>query len=188
MKYILIIISTFIILVMVWCTSDVVTDNTQTINFLNYTMNISTWYKISDKNNIIDERIVRKIIAVYYHENNTTSFAENIVISQDSLTPRASLEDYVQAAIGWISYTRWKYQSINFQKWSLNCSNIEIPTIMNTFSIYRVPVNSSPETIYFIQYFIHNVDDIIVVSASTSNEENLETIKNNIKTLSCSSL
>jgi hypothetical protein len=43
---------------------------------------------------------------VYYNPPSSLSFSDNIIISQDSLTPRASLDDYVQAAIGGIAYTR----------------------------------------------------------------------------------
>jgi hypothetical protein len=55
---------------------------------------------------VIDNRIAKKVLALYYKNNSSFDFADNIIISQDTLTPRASLEDYVQASIGGISYTR----------------------------------------------------------------------------------
>ena len=69
-------------------------------------MNISTDYKLSNKNKLLDERISDKVLVIYNKSLSSLDFSDNIIISQDSLTPRASLEDYVQAAIGGISYTR----------------------------------------------------------------------------------
>jgi hypothetical protein len=56
---------------------------------------------------------------------------------------------------------------------------------MNTFSIYRTPLNTSPETLYFAQYFVHHNGEIIIISASTNQENILPTLKNTLKTLAC---
>ncbi len=185
-KYIIVLVSLCFAVIMVWCTSDTTTDTTQTIAFSNYNMKIDTWYLLWNKDAVIDNRIAKKVLAVYYRQNSTLSFSDNIIISQDTLTPRASLEDYVQAAIWGISYTWWKYESIDFQKWTLVCSTTTIPTIMNTFSIYRTPVNSTPETLYFVQYFIHRDDEVIVVSASTNDQDTVSSLQTTLQTLSCS--
>ncbi len=187
-KYIIVLVSLCFAVIMVWCTSDTTTDTTQTIAFSNYNMKIDTWYLLWNKDAVIDNRIAKKVLAVYYRQNSTLSFSDNIIISQDTLTPRASLEDYVQAAIWGISYTWWKYESIDFQKWTLVCSTTTIPTIMNTFSIYRTPVNSTPETLYFVQYFIHRDDEVIVVSASTNDQDTVSSLQTTLQTLSCSTL
>jgi hypothetical protein len=185
MKYIVMIAYTFLIFMVVWCTSDITPDPTQTITFSNYRMNISTGYQLWNKDTIIDNRIAKKVLAVYHMNWSSLDFSDNIIISQDSLTPRASLDDYVQAAIGGIVYTRWKYVSLSFDKSTLSCNWKTIPTIMNTFSIYRTPLNTSPETLYFAQYFVHNNGEIVIISASTNQEDTLSTLKTTLKTLAC---
>jgi len=171
--------------IVVWCTSDGSTDSSQTINFSNYYMNISTDYKLSNKNKLLDERISDKVLVIYNKSLSSLDFSDNIIISQDSLTPRASLEDYVQAAIGGISYTRWKYISLSFDTSTLSCQWNNIPTIINTFSLYRTPLNGVPETLYFVQYYVHNNGEIIIISASTNQEENVSSLKTTLKTLAC---
>ncbi len=185
MKYIVMIACTFLMFIIVWCTSDITPDPTQTIAFSNYRMNISTDYQLWNKDTIIDNRIAKKVLAVYHKNWSSLDFSDNIIISQDSLTPRASLEDYVQAAIGGIVYTRWKYTSLSFDTSTLSCKGKIVPTIMNTFSIYRAPTNSIPETLYFAQYFVHNDDEIVIISASTNQEDILPTLKTTLKTLAC---
>lgn len=185
MKYIVMIACTFLMCIVVWCTSDITPDPTQTIAFSNYHMNISTGYQLWNKDTIIDNRISKKVLAVYHMNWSSLDFSDNIIISQDSLTPRASLDDYVQAAIGGIVYTRWKYASLSFDKSTLSCKWKTIPTIMNTFSIYRTPLNTSPETLYFAQYFVHNNGEIVIISASTNQEDTLPTLKTTLKTLAC---
>ncbi len=186
MKYIITIVSICFLFMMVWCTSSTTANPTQTIDFLNYNLQISTGYQLWDKNNLIDSRIWKKIIAIYHTSLSSLWFSDNIIISQDTLTPRTSLEDYVQASIGGIAYTWWQYKSLSFEKWTLNCNGGTIPTIMNTFSIYRTPLNSSSETLYFAQYFIHNKEQIIIISSSTNNEDTLPSLTSMLKTLSCS--
>jgi hypothetical protein len=56
---------------------------------------------------------------------------------------------------------------------------------MNTFSIYRTPLNTSPETLYFAQYFVHNDGEIVIISASTNEEDTLPSLKTTLKTLAC---
>jgi len=185
MKYIVMIACIFLMFMIVWCTSDITADPTQTIAFSNYRMNISTGYQLGNKDTIIDNRIAKKVLAVYHMNWSSLDFSDNIIISQDSLTPRASLDDYVQAAIGGIVYTRWKYTSLSFDKSTLSCKWTTIPTIMNTFSIYRTPLNTSPETLYFAQYFVHNNGEIIIISASTNEEDTLPSLKTTLKTLAC---
>lgn len=184
-KYIISLICLCFAITVVWCTSDITTDMTQTVSFSNYSIKISTWYLLWNKDAVIDKRIAKKVLAVYYRQDSTLSFSDNIIVSQDTLTPRASLEDYVQAAIWGISYTWWKYESIDFQKLDLICNNATIPTIMNTFSIYRAPTNTAPETLYFVQYFVHHDDEIIVVSASTNNQDTVSSLQTTLQTLSC---
>lgn len=187
MKYIIIFVNICFVFIMVWCTSSTIADPTQTISFLNYHLQIWTWYQLWDKNAVIDSRISKKVIAIYNTSSSVLWFSDNIIISQDTLTPRASLEDYVQSSIGGIAYTWWQYKSIGFEKWTINCNNTNIPTIMNTFSIYRTPLNSSPETLYFAQYFIHNKEQIIILSSSTNEQDKLTSLKTMLSTLGCSS-
>lgn len=187
-KYMMILVSVCVAVIMVWCASDTTTDITQTIAFSNYNMKIATWYLLWNKDAIIDNRIAQKVLAVYYRQDSMLSFSDNIIISQDTLSPRASLEDYVQAAIWGISYTWWKYESIEFKKWIITCNTKTIPTIMNTFSIYRTPINATAETLYFVQYFMHHDDVIIVVSASTNNQDILSSLQSTLQTLSCNPL
>jgi hypothetical protein len=75
------------------------------IEFLYYRMSITTDYVVSDKLDIVDGRISDKIVSLYKRPSSLTKFSDNIIISQDKLTPNASLEDYVQASIGGIVNT-----------------------------------------------------------------------------------
>ncbi len=185
MKYIVALFGICLMFVIVWCTSDTLTEATQTIAFSNYRMSISTGFLLWNKDTVIDNRIAKKVLALYYKNWSSLDFADNIIISQDNLTPRASLEDYVQASIGGISYTRWKYASLSFDKSTISCNGKMIPAIMNTFSIYRTPTNSDPETLYFAQYFIQNNDEVIIISANTNQQDILSSLITMIKTLSC---
>jgi hypothetical protein len=185
MKYIAALFGMCLMFVVVWCTSDVATEATQTIAFSKYHMNISTGFLLWNKDTVIDNRVSKKVLALYYKNWSSLDFADNIIISQDTLTPRTSLEDYVQASIGGISYTRWKYASLSFDKSTISCNGKTIPAIMNTFSIYRTPTNSTPETLYFVQYFIQNNDEIIIASANTNQQDMLSSLTSMLKTLSC---
>ena len=185
MKYIYLILYLSFFLVIVWCTSDVIEKPIQTITFADYNMNIFTGYQLSNKESLIDNRISQKVLAVYRQNWPSLNFSDNIIISTDNLTPRASLDDYVQASIGGIVYTRWKYASLSFDKSILSCNWKNIPTVINTFSIYRTPLNDPPETLYFAQYFVHNDDEIVIVSASTNQEDTLSSLKTMFKTLAC---
>ena len=109
-------------------------DTSQIISFSSYKMDITNNYTQNSVDERIDPRIAWKIISLYVNRS-WEWYEDNIVISLDKLSPSASLEDYVQAAIGVMSYTRWKYQSLAYQKNNLTCQALTIPTVSNTFSI-----------------------------------------------------
>lgn len=68
----------------------------------------------------------------------------------------------------------------------MNCSALTIPTITNTFSILRMaPSTNSSETIYFVQHYIHKLSEVVTISASTSNKDNVTTLQEMIGTISC---
>lgn len=161
--------------------------NTQNISFSDYNINISTDYITQDTENLIDTRISNHILWVY-SKVDSLNFADNIIISQDKVSPSISLDDYVQAAIWGIEYTRGKYTSLNFHKDTIQCNNTTLPTIMNTFSIYRITPKWENETLYFIHYYIHRLDQIITISASTKDENNLSSIEDMIWTTSCNTI
>ena len=160
-------------------------DSPQTISFSSYQMNIATHYLENNVSERVDPRVAGKITALYTAPTGN-GYEDNMVISTDSLTPNASLEDYVQAAIGGMAYTRSQYKSISFQKGTMNCSALTIPTITNTFSILRMaPSTNSSETIYFVQHYIHKLSEVVTISASTSNKDNVTTLQQMISTISC---
>ncbi len=157
----------------------------QTISFSSYIMNIDKQYIQWIVGEWVDPRVSSRVIALYSLPLQEW-FSDNIVISNDKLSPNASLEDYVQASIGGMSYTRWQYKSIDFQKWVMTCNALTIPTITNTFSIYRLaPTNNSSETLYFVQHYIHRLSEVITISASTSNKDNVTTLQHMMSTISC---
>ena len=85
-----------------------------------------------------------------------------------------------------MSYTRGKYKSLNFQKGNLNCRALTIPTITNTFSINRIaPTTNSSEIIYFVQFYAHKLSEVVTVSASTSNKDNVTSLQQMMTTISC---
>lgn len=160
-------------------------DSTKTISFSSYQMNIATTYLENNVGERVDPRVSSKVISLYSAPTGWW-YEDNIVISSDKLSPNASLEDYVQASIGGMSYTRWQYKSINFQKWTMNCSALTIPTITNTFSILRLaPSTNSSETLYFVQHYIHRLSEVVTISASTSNKDNVTTLQHMMNTISC---
>jgi hypothetical protein len=67
----------------------------------------------------------------------------------------------------------------------MTCKWKNIPSITNIFSIYRTPPDSTPETLYFVQYFVHHNGQVVIVSSSTNKEENINSIVSSINTLSC---
>lgn len=160
-------------------------DSTKTISFSSYQMNIATTYLENNVGERVDPRVSSKVMSLYSAPTGWW-YEDNIVISSDKLSPNASLEDYVQASIGGMSYTRWQYKSINFQKWTMNCSALTIPTITNTFSILRLaPSTNSSETLYFVQHYIHRLSEVVTISASTSNKDNVTTLQHMMSTISC---
>lgn len=162
-------------------------DKDQTISFSSYLMNIDSNYISWAVGEWVDPRVSNKIIALYSLPLQE-GFLDNIVISQDKLAPNASLEDYVQASIGGMVYTRWQYKSLDFKKKSLNCSALTIPVITNTFSITRIaPTTNSAEIIYFVQWYLHKISDVTTISASTSNKDNVTSLQQMIETISCNS-
>lgn len=168
-----------------WTSNTTETNTTQDISFSSYVFTIPNSYSSGEVSNRVDSRIVKKIIAVYSSFQGD-GFYDNIVISSDKLVPNASLEDYVQAGIGWMAYTRWQYKSIKFEKSTLNCSALSIPKITNTFSIYRIaPTTNSSETLYFVQTYLHRLSEVITISASTSNKDNVTTLQDMMNTISC---
>lgn len=168
-----------------WSSDNSDTNTNQNISFASYVFTIPNSYTSWIVSDQVDSRIAKKIIAVYSSLQGE-GFYDNIVISSDKLAPNASLEDYVQAGIGWMAYTWWQYKSINFEKSKLNCSALTIPKITNTFSIYRIaPTNNSSETIYFVQTHLHKLSEIITISASTSNKDNVTTLQQMMSTISC---
>lgn len=74
-------------------------DSSQTISFSSYQMNIATNYLENNIGERVDPRVAGKITALYTAPTGN-GYEDNMVISTDKLTPNASLEDYVQAAIG----------------------------------------------------------------------------------------
>lgn len=169
-----------------WETTDN-SSNTQRISFSDYTINISPEYIAQSKDNLIDTRISDHVLWVY-SKIDPINFSDNIIISQDKVSPSISLDDYVQASIGGIEYTWGKYTSLSFKKDTIQCNNTEIPTIINTFSIYRVTPTWEAETLYFVHYYIHRLDEVITISASTKNEDSVSNLKNMIWTTSCNTL
>ena len=160
-------------------------DTSQIISFSSYQMDITNSYTEKKVDERVDPRVAGKIISLYVAPTGW-GYDDNVVISTDKLSPNASLEDYVQASIGGMSYTRGKYKSLNFQKGSLNCSALTIPTITNTFSINRIaPTTNSSETIYFVQYYAHKSSEVVTVSASTSNKDNVTSLQQMMATISC---
>ena len=160
-------------------------DTSQIISFSSYKMDITNNYTQNSVDERIDPRIAWKIISLYVNRS-WEWYEDNIVISLDKLSPSASLEDYVQAAIGGMSYTRWKYQSLAYQKNNLTCQALTIPTVSNTFSISRIsPANNTVETLYFVQFYIHKLSEIVTISASTSNKDNVTLLQQMMATISC---
>lgn len=168
-----------------WCTSSSApSDFWQKITFADYTMSIESGYQLSDPHDSIDHKLTDKIIAVYT-KSQSDKFFDNIIISQDTLTPRASLEDYVQASIWGIAYTRGQYKSIALQTATLPCGKNTLPTVMNTFSIHRTLPSSVWETLYFVQYFLHYGTDVTIISLGSSQEDTVSTMQDMVKTISC---
>lgn len=150
-------------------------------------MDITSRYSEKAVDERVDPRVAGKVISLYSARTGEW-YEDNIVISVDKLSPNASLEDYVQAGIGGMAYTRWKYQSLNFKKGHLNCEALTIPTLMNTFSISRIaPTTNSSELLYFVQYYIHKLSEIVIISASTSNKDNVTHLQQMMATISCNS-
>lgn len=170
-----------------WCTSEKsIAPTTQNISFLTYSMDVPMDFVAKPKEDVVDPRVMKKIVSVYQNSNSSLVFADNVIISQDTLTPRISLEDYVQAAIGGIAYTRWQYKSISFSKSTRICHKKEIPTIKNIFSIYRTAsLTNEAETLYFVQYFVHNNEEVVAVSFSTNDETKIDTFSPLLDTMSC---
>ncbi len=75
-----------------------------------------------------------------------------------------------------------------FQKDTIPCNNTSIPTIINSFSIYRITPQGDAETLYFVHYYIHRLDEVITISASTNTEKTLSSLEDMMKTTSCNTL
>lgn len=161
------------------------TDQTQAIHIGDYTLSLGWDWKEQDTQQWIDQHMSNTIVSLYSRPS-TAWYQDNIIITQDKLAPNASLEDYVQAGIGGIAYTRSQYTSLHFDKSTLQCQALNIPTISNVFSIYRVsPHTHTAETIYFIQRYLHKLGEVITISASTSNKENVTSIRKMLDAISC---
>lgn len=184
MKHLSVLFSLIVSLLLVGCTSSS-ESTTQRITFSAYQLDIPLSYYRTEVADWVDPRIAPKIHSLYttvLHDG----FQDNLIISQDTLHPSASLEDYVQASIGGMSYTWSKYQSLDFQTNSLTCTALTIPMISVSFRIERLaPGSTSPHTLYFTQLYLHKVSEIITVSASTASESSLSDLESMMQTIAC---
>lgn len=168
-----------------WNTS--VPNNIQTIVFDDYTMTIDQSYQKITHENIIDQRIQNRVIATYtipwYQDYNNT-----IIITEDKVSPNIDLADYVQASIGWIDTTRWQYHSLSFDYYQTLCRERVLSSIIVSFSITRSIPDTIQQTLYFVHYYIHRLDKVFLISASTNLEWEVKELISMISTTSCISL
>lgn len=169
-----------------WNTTDSVAQNS-IIVFGDYTMTIENVYQNISHDTIIDQRIQNRILGAYsipwYDTYNNT-----IIITEDKVSPNASLEDYVQASIGWIDQTRWQYRSLWFEHNSTPCGDRKLSSIMVSFSLVRSIPNTLQQTLYFVHYYIQRLDTITMISISTEDESQLQQLIPMLSTISCISL
>lgn len=158
------------ILFLSWCTDAVVdTSTVQTIQFVDYETQISNDYQSQSPTDLVDQRVSDKIVWLYTVPTYTW-YAHTIVISHDKVSPSLSLEDYVQASIGGIADTRKNYTSLWFEHGVLWCTNSELPTIKVSFSIIRLIPWSVSEQLYFIHYYVKRLDEVVLLSLSSTDE------------------
>ncbi len=68
---------------------------------------------------------------------------------------------------------------------SLQCTNSTLPTITVSFTIMRMIPGTVSEQLYFVHHYIQRLDEIVMVSVSTSTQDNLSIANNLISTISC---
>lgn len=181
--YILFLITSIIFSWCVWWNTNV-SNNIQTIVFDDYTMTIDKSYQKIAHDNIIDQRIQNRITATYtiaWYED----YSKTIIITEDNVSPNMDLEDYVQASIWWIDTTRWQYRSISFNHYQTPCRERTLPSIIVSFSITRSIPDTIQQTLYFVHYYIHRLDKVVMVSASTHIESEVDNLVAMVSTTSC---
>lgn len=165
-----------------WQAKDILEKNT--IIFSDYTIEIDQNLYESKWNEDIDPRLSSKILALYVWLDQNW-YQDNMVISQDKISPNASLQDYVKSSLGGIAHTWSKYTTIGQTTRSLSCSALTIPVITTVFSIYRIAPDNTTQTIYFVQTHLQKLSEITTISASTSIKENVTKLQQRMESISC---
>ena len=144
--------------------------------FSDYIIDINKSFVALSPNTISNRRLNSSIIASYSMPTSLDNvFEKNIIILKDTLWI-LGLEWYVDQSIAGIQKTRWWYKKVSLSSDIVLCDNKELPAFSHIFSITRWWLYQTWQIIYFMQYFFAKEKEIIILSSSTDNKDDLDAL------------
>lgn len=165
-----------------WSTSS---SDSQDIYFSDYMMTINKGFLPIQSDQLTDHRLQGSLIAAYSIPRPTSDYFEkNIVIAQDVLWS-FTLQRYVSDAIAGIAKTWWWYKQTDLTAHKVSCGTVEVPALQHDFTIVRGWLNETGQVIYFVQYFFAKGNKITILSSSTDNEDDIDSLHTYTESIHC---
>jgi hypothetical protein len=96
-----------------------------------------------------------------------------------------TLQRYVSDAIAGIAKTWWWYKQTGLTAHKVSCGTVEIPALQHDFTIVRGWLNETGQVIYFVQYFFAKGNKITILSSSTDNEDDIDSLHTYTESIHC---